>query len=126
MNTITELEKEIEALEQNKKDIDDKIVSIKKKIVVLKNSERFLNIKTNEANKELFSYYLMENRSLSEIGVLIPTELYFIDDIKVFELIMEEFKNSEAMQIECRKRHNDLSAAINNYHQFLLTLKEIR
>jgi len=146
MNTITELEKEIEALEKNKKDIDDKIVSIKKKIVVLKNSERFLNVKTNEANKELFSYYLMENRSLSdrtvhnyfnalrnvkdlffeEIRVLIPTELYFIDDIKVFELIMEEFKNSEAMQIECRKRHNDLSAAINNYHQFLLTLKEIR
>ena len=35
MNTITELEKEIEALEENKKDIDDKIVSIKKKIVVL-------------------------------------------------------------------------------------------
>ena len=66
MNTITELEKEIEALEQNKKDIDDKIVSIKKKIVVLKNSERFLNVKTNEANKELFSYYLMENRSLSD------------------------------------------------------------
>ena len=52
MNTITELEKEIEALEQNKKDLDDKIVSIKKKIVVLKNSEKFLNVKTNENNKE--------------------------------------------------------------------------
>ena len=42
------------------------------------------------------------------------------------DAVMEKFKNSEAMQIECRKRHNDLSAAINNYHQFLLTLKEIR
>ena len=105
MNTITELEKEIEALEQNKKDIDDKIVSIKKKIVVLKNSEKFLNVKTNENNKELFAFYLMENKNLSdrtvhhyynalqiikdmfleEMEILIPTELYFIDDVSYID-----------------------------------------
>ena len=146
MNTITELEKEIEALEQNKKDIDDKIVSIKKKIVVLKNSEKFLNVKTNENNKELFAFYLMENKNLSdrtvhhyynalqiikdmfleEMEILIPTELYFIDDARIFALIVDGFKSSEKMMTENKMRHYDLSAAINNYHQFLLTLKEIR
>ena len=146
MNTITELEKEIEALEQNKKDIDDKIVSIKKKIVVLKNSEKFLNVKTNENNKELFGYYLMENKNLSditvhhyyialqiikdmfleELGILIPTELYFIDDARVFELIVDGFKSSEKMMIENKKRHYDLSAAINKYHQILFIIKEVR
>ena len=146
MNTISELEQEIKALKQSKKDIEEKISEIKKKIAVLKNSERFLNVKTNEKNKDLFAYYLMENRGLSdrtvhnyfnalrnvkdlfyeELWILIPTELYFIDDIDIFELIIEEFKKSPKLQVECKKRHNDLSPAINNYHQFLLTLKEIR
>lgn len=146
MNTISELEQEIKALEQNKKDIDEKIVVLKKKIVVLKNSEKFLKVRTNEKNKELFAYYLMENRDLSdrtvhhyynalqiikdmffeELGILIPTELYFIDDIEVFELIVDGFKNNSKMMQENKKRHYDLSAAINNYHQFLLTLKAIR
>ena len=59
MNTITELEKEIEALEQNKKDIDDKIVSIKKKIVVLKNSEKFLKVMSRILCKHLVNFLVV-------------------------------------------------------------------
>ena len=114
--------------------------------MVLKNSEKFLNVKTNEDNKELFAYYLIENKNLSDITVhhyynalqvikdmfleeleiLIPTELYFIDDARVFELIVDGFKSNEKMLAENKKRHYDLSAAINNYQKFLSTLKEIR
>ena len=146
MNTLKDLEKEILDLEQSKKEIDEKISAISKKIVVLKNSEKFLNIKTNEANKELFAFYLMENKNLADrtvhnyfnalqrvkdlffevLEVILSTELYFIDDIKIFELIITIFNDNEAMQKECKKRHNDLSAAINNYYKFLLTLKEIK
>ena len=84
----------------------------------------------NLSDRTVHHYYnalqIIKDMFLEEMEILIPTELYFIDDARIFALIVDGFKSSEKMMTENKKRHYDLSAAINNYHQFLLTLKEIR
>lgn len=146
MNSIKEIEKEINQLENQKTGLDEKISALKKQKALLENSEMFLNIKTNEKNKELFAYYLMENKELSDrtvhnyfnalqivkdmflniLNIFIPTELYFVDDSKAFTKILTIFQNCNDMVNENMKRHYDLSAALNNYNNFLITLKEIK
>ena len=44
--------------------------------------------------KYLEALQIIKDMFFEELGILIPTELYFIDDIEVFELIVDGFKNN--------------------------------
>lgn len=140
-----ELEKELGFLRQQELDIQQKINHIEERLMLIEKNQEFINIKTAPANKELYSYYLMENKGLCErtvfsyylslekakkyleqyAGVVLNTELYFINDIDAFSKIISVFEGNKKLVEINKKMHNSISAAYNNYLGFLKTMSEL-
>ncbi len=140
-----DLEKELKLLTQQQKELQERIVKIETQLELLKENESFLTIKTNSANENLFSFFLHNNKELAEHTIssyfqslrkmkdllfeyekiLINTEIYFIADIVSLEMLINRFEQNRDLVEINRHFHNSISAAYNNYHEFLKTMGEI-
>ncbi len=139
------LEDELQYLIKQEQEIQDKIIQIKKRLSVIKGNEQFLNIKTNEENENLFLFYLENNKDLAEHtirsyiqslrkmkdilfqyeNIVMNTEIYFIDEISVLEQLIARFESNEKLKSINKVAHHSISAAYNNYLEFLKIMKEI-
>ena len=140
-----QLEDELQYLSKQELEIKEKINRLKERLSILKENEKFLNIKTNVENENLFSFYLQNNKELSDHTIasyfqslrkmkdilfqyekiVINTEIYFIDDVTILEQIIARFEGNKDLRAINKAWHNAISAAYNNYCEFLNTMKEI-
>ena len=140
-----ELEKELEFLLKQESEIQQKIQSIKNRLAALERNQEFINVSTNSQNKELFSFYLMENCGLCDKtifeyyrflerakdlllekeNIVLNTEIYFIQDINIVAKLIKIWEaNAELVEIN-KTAHYSYSAAYNNYYNFLKTILEL-
>lgn len=139
MRTIEEMEAKLKSLQSQKKSLEEQIEDLQKEIQLKKNS-KFFAVKLDKNNPKLFEYYMTENknrvkrtaehycqtleamkRSLEETySLFFEYEFYFIDDPIVFSQLIELFEKSADLVALNRNRHHDISAAYNNFYNFLL------
>ncbi len=140
-----ELEKELEFLKKQERDIQQKIRVINNRLATLERNQEFLSIKTNPQNKELFSFYLKENRGLCDKtrfdyfrflekakdlfkekeNIVLNTEIYFIQDLEIVAKLISIWEANEELVEANKKSHYSFSAAYNNYYEFLKTILEL-
>ena len=140
-----DLKRELAFLEHQYEDIALRIKTIKERLNVMEENDKYLHIKTNAANKELFTFYLLENKKLSEHTVFsyfsslekmrdllkqyesieMNTEFYFIADISIAESLIKRFESNAQLREINKETHYSISASYNNYFAFLETIGEI-
>ena len=140
-----QLEDELQYLTKQNLEIQEKIIRLKERLFIIKENEKFLNIKTNVENESLFSFYLQNNKELLEHSIVdyfqslrkmkdilfqhekirLNTEIYFIDDVVVMEQIIARFEGNAELKVINKDSHYSISAAYNNYYEFLKTMREI-
>ncbi len=146
MTDLTILLAEKAKLLKKIEELQIKVEKLKREIVEAANLTLLEKIPTSIQNKELFGYYLKETKNLKDSSVLhyfssleqikllfqthlnitLPCDLYYINDRKKFEIIIYLFESSNELTNLNKKHHYDLSAAYNNYLNFLKKLEQWR
>lgn len=145
MISIEFLIEKLSKLKVERAKIDNEILVLEKQIGNLKKSSRFEHIRTNKDFRDLFGYYLMEIKNLSQfsirsyyaaldrmkellqdqLGIIVPVDFYFIDDIKAMEELKDIFESSADLWQINLACHHWISASYNNYINFLIKMEEI-
>ena len=141
----TQLEEELDYLRSQEAKISDRINKIQARLTRYKENDRFLTIKTNVENEALFAFYLQNNKELSDhtissyfqslrkmkdiMGqyeqITLNTEIYFINDVSIIEALIARYEANDNLKEINKKDHYSISAAYNNYYEFLKTMREI-
>lgn len=137
--TTKEMEDLLVSLKKERAKLDDRIKQLEKEIAS-KKSNPFPNVRMDKNNKKLFGYYMKESRNrddktfrrycktLEDMRMMIENhysvsldfEFVYVDDPIVFQKLIQMFENVSDLVAENRRRHHDISAAYNNYYNFLL------
>ena len=57
--------------------------------------------------------------------ITLNTEIYFINDVSIIEALIARYEANDNLKEINKKDHYSISAAYNNYYEFLKTMREI-
>lgn len=136
-----EMLSEIKNLKRILLELNSRIDTLEKEVTINDNKENeiFSNIESNEKLLNGFINYLVNIKQLKDstakdyiselkkirikfkelMSIIIPYELYHIEDLHIINKLYELFKNNGDFIALNHKWHNSLSAAFNNYVSFL-------
>lgn len=137
--TIEEMERDLVSLKTKRAELDEKIKKLEKEISSKKNNP-FPNVKMDKNNEKLFGYYMKESKNRDEktfkrycktledmrtmiedhYSISLDFKVVHVDDPIIFQKLIQMFENVADFVAENRRRHHDISAAYNNYYNFLL------
>lgn len=140
-----ELEKELDYLLKLHNEVRDRIISVQERLLMAGDNKEQVSNKTNAENENLFVFYLQNNKDLADNtihnyfrslrkmkdllveheNIVINTEIYFIADLSVLDMLIQKFEQNDELKAVNEHDHYSISAAYNNYREFLRTMGEI-